>query len=266
MARPGASFEDAEVASLYVHRAAYAPAALARLEELAPRQASLLDLGCGTGKIARALAPGFDRVTGIDASEAMLGIARGEPGGAAHNIAWVAGRAETAPLTGAPYDLVVAAASIHWMDQPQVFARLAAAVARRHVLAVVEGDGAHEPPWQPQWEAFLGYWIAELKRERFEPERAEGPFHARMNRYRAFVDVAGEEAFVSEPVRQQVADFIRAQHSRDTFVPCALGARTAQFDAELEALLLPHATGGWLEYAVRTSVTWGTIAASAAAV
>lgn len=64
--RPGASFEDADVARAYVHRPDYAYAVYGRLLELSPRHGHLLDLGCGTGKVSRRLAGRFRCITAID--------------------------------------------------------------------------------------------------------------------------------------------------------------------------------------------------------
>lgn len=259
--RPGESFEDREVARLYVHRPDYPTPVYDRLIEQSPGRESLLDLGCGTGKVARRLALVFQRVTGLDASGEMLEVARTLPGGQAGNISWVRGLAETAPLDGAPFDLIVAAASIHWMDHAVVFPRLRSAARENHVFAVVDGDGAHEPPWQAAWDEFLARWIHHLKGEHYEPHRPDSPHAAKMNRYRDWIDQAGEVAVISPPVSQAVPDFVACQHSRDTFAPYRLGPRMTEFDGELTELLTPHAVGGRLSYSVRTTLTWGRIRA-----
>jgi len=258
MTRPGESFEDAEVARLYLHRPAYDPRVYDKLLDVTPGTGALLDLGCGTGKIARGLAHAFSRVVGIDASEAMLEVAA-RLDAPESNITWRHGLAETADLSGDPFDLVVAAASIHWMDTAVVFPRLAAAVARAHMFAVVDGDGAHEPPWQAAWDDFLAFWIYELSGERYEPERTDTAHHARITRYRHWVDIAGEARVLSAPVSQSIADFVACQHSRDTFAPTRLGARIRRFDAELAGLLRPYATDGRISYRVGTDITWGSI-------
>lgn len=259
--RPGESFEDREVARLYVHRPDYPKAVYDRLIELAPGRGRLLDLGCGTGKIARHLAGTFEQVTGLDASGEMLEVARTLPGGQADNISWVRGLAETAPLDGNPLDLIVAAASIHWVDHAVVFPRLRAAARENHTFVVVDGDGAHEPSWQAAWDEFLARWIYDLKGERYEPHRPDSPHAAKMNRYRDWIDQAGETAILSPPVSQAVPDFVACQHSRDTFAPYKLGPKMTAFDRELTEFLTPHAVDGRLSYSVKTTLTWGRIRA-----
>ena len=45
------------------------------MQEFAPRHASAMDFGCGVGRLTQALAPHFERVTGVDVSPKMLDLA-----------------------------------------------------------------------------------------------------------------------------------------------------------------------------------------------
>jgi tRNA (cmo5U34)-methyltransferase len=86
----------------------------------------MLDLGTGTGETARrvlAAHPGA-RLVGLDASEAMLAVAREALPGADLRVA----RLED-PLPAGPFDLVVSALAVHHLDGPgkaDLFARVAA--------------------------------------------------------------------------------------------------------------------------------------------
>ena len=62
---------------------------------LAEEAGSVLDLGCGTGELAVALAAGR-RVAGVDPAPAMLDIARAKPG--AQGVDFVEGDARTLRL------------------------------------------------------------------------------------------------------------------------------------------------------------------------
>lgn len=64
---------------------------------------SVLDLGCGTGQVAMALAAGR-RVTGVDPAGAMLDVARGRPAG--ESVEWVEADARHVRL-GKKFDLVL---------------------------------------------------------------------------------------------------------------------------------------------------------------
>ncbi|MEM7377005.1 MAG: class I SAM-dependent methyltransferase [Pseudomonadota bacterium] len=63
----------------------------------------VLDIGCGTGKLACALAARGHAVTGLDPSDAMLTVARRKP--AADRVQWHQGDATTLP-TDTPFDLI----------------------------------------------------------------------------------------------------------------------------------------------------------------
>lgn len=64
---------------------------------------SILDLGCGTGQLAAALADGRS-VTGVDPSSAMLDVGRRLAGG--RTVDWVQADARTVRL-GRRFDLVL---------------------------------------------------------------------------------------------------------------------------------------------------------------
>src|SRR5437879_9032562 len=102
-----AEFEDGDVVAAYVHRPPYPDALHARLLELTPTKGCVLDLGCGPGKLARALAQHVDQVIAVDPSAAMLDLARKLDAGRNPNIAWTHARAENLALA-APIHLAVA--------------------------------------------------------------------------------------------------------------------------------------------------------------
>lgn len=70
---------------------------------MAQDAASVLDLGCGTGRFAAAMAEGR-RVFGTDPAAAMLAIAKSRPGG--DGVTWVQSDAQSLRL-GERFDLVV---------------------------------------------------------------------------------------------------------------------------------------------------------------
>lgn len=71
--------------------------------KLAVNARSVLDLGCGTGQLAVALADGRE-VVGVDPAAAMLEIGLSRPGG--HAVEWIAGDARTLRLKR-KFDLVL---------------------------------------------------------------------------------------------------------------------------------------------------------------
>src|SRR5215217_4625956 len=86
----GAQFQDQSVAVAYPRRPPYPAAifdALAGLLPIASR--AVLDVGCGTGDVARRLAPLVERVDAVDVSAAMIAQGRRQPGGDVPNLRWI---------------------------------------------------------------------------------------------------------------------------------------------------------------------------------
>jgi ubiquinone/menaquinone biosynthesis C-methylase UbiE len=123
----------------YVRHRAPLPASLfERLRQLGvglPGQA-VVDLGTGTGDVARALARRGCRVTGVDVSEVMLDRARGLGGDAGLDVDYRQARAEDTGLPARSADVVVAAQCWHWFDQPAT-AREAARLLRADGCLVI---------------------------------------------------------------------------------------------------------------------------------
>lgn len=81
----------------------------------------LLDVGCGPGVVAIALAPWFAEVVGLDADPEMIAEATRQAGLAGvTRTRWVQRRAEELPAGLGRFRVVTFAASFHWMDRPLV--------------------------------------------------------------------------------------------------------------------------------------------------
>jgi trans-aconitate methyltransferase len=245
----GAEFEDEDVAASYVHRPDYPATLHARLRELAPGGRRLLDLGCGPGKLARALAPHFAEVVAVDPSAAMLRLGRRLA--ADHpNIRWVHARAEDAELA-APVDLVTAGASLHWMDPAELFPRLAEVMVPSAVLALIDGDAPTAAPWVDAYRAVIVGWVERLG------DTWNGAAHReRMARHEPWFDVLGRETFTVQ-VRQPLDTLIACEHSRATWARSKMGALAEAFDADLRAALTPWTEDGAVTFEMESRLTWG---------
>src|SRR5262249_58459353 len=128
-------FQHQSVVDRYHLRPTYPPETFELLNDLIvdePR--AVLDVGCGTGNVARPLAAYVERVDAVDLSLPMLERARTLPGGDSPKIRWLHGRAEEVELEP-PYALVTAGASLHWMGGDVVLPRLARALRQHGLLA-----------------------------------------------------------------------------------------------------------------------------------
>src|SRR5579875_1842811 len=91
-AEVAATFKDRRVATSYYLRPPHHPQMFEWLVERIVGNRSVLDIGCGTGAVARLLAPHVDCVDAVDMSEAMIGEVRRLPGGDRPSLRWIVGR------------------------------------------------------------------------------------------------------------------------------------------------------------------------------
>jgi SAM-dependent methyltransferase len=93
-------------------------------ERLALRSGqSLIDVGCGIGDAALALSPDLapgGHVVGIDASEAMLGVARERSAGSAVDITFRTGDAAALDEPDASFDACRSERMLQWLMEPEV--------------------------------------------------------------------------------------------------------------------------------------------------
>jgi ubiquinone/menaquinone biosynthesis C-methylase UbiE len=83
--------------------------------------ARVLDVGCGTGRLAVALAPHVGQVTGVDLTPAMLDQARAlQARTGLRNLDWRQADVTALPFADAAFDLVTCSAMLHHVVSPAV--------------------------------------------------------------------------------------------------------------------------------------------------
>jgi len=139
---------------------------LVREGDLAGRR--LLDLGCGTGALAEALDERGARVWGVDASDAMLEVARAR---LPARVPVRRGEAERLPFRDGWFERVVARLVVHLVDRPRAFAEAVRVLGPdgRAVLATM--DPAH----------FDTFWLNRLFPRLEEIDRARFPTAAALS-------------------------------------------------------------------------------------
>jgi SAM-dependent methyltransferase len=244
-----AQFADDSVAGAYHHRIPYPPDVFAILAGLlgdGPR--AVLDVGCGTGEIARPLLPLVDRVDAVDPSAAMIARGRALPGGDYRRLRWIVGRAEDAPLDP-PYGLITAGSSIHWLDWDVALPRFRRLLAAHGCLALLSPEARPVP------------WAAELQRiiDRYSTNRDYAPYDIVTElASRGLFQVRGTQATAPISFAQPIAGYVESFHAMNGFSRERMTLEAAaEFDAAVRALLAPFCPDGQVHLEVVATVTWG---------
>jgi len=143
---------------------------------LAPGR-TLLELGAGTGKLTRLLAPSGVRIVAVEPLEAMReALGRNLP-----DVEVLDAVAEDLPLRDGSVEAAVAAQAFHWFDGQRALAQLARVLVPAAPIALV---------WNVRDETVP--WIRELT-SLVEPYRGDTPSHRSLRWKAAFV---GSDAFL----------------------------------------------------------------------
>lgn len=256
-----AMWGDASVARAYRHRPPYPPETFAVLADLVaapPGERRVLDIGCGTGYLARPMLAFADRVDAVDASPHMIEAGRREPGGGDRRLRWICGAAEDVPLAP-PYALITAGASIHWMAWDRLLPRMADALAPGAVMAVV-GDLTGPAPWDTAMKDVVGRYS--LNRD-YEPYAVRPRADTALGvvdelAARGLFRVTGEHTTAPVPYRQAVDDWIESFHARNGLSRDRLTADAARAcDDGLRAAVAPYARDGVVELQMMAAIVWG---------
>ena len=142
-------------------------ALLARLDARLDPGAHVVEVGCGAGRMTRAIAGRVGRVTAVDVSPRMLEIAREQNPGL-ENVEWVAGDGATlAGIPDASADACLSHIVFQHIPDPQVtlgYVREMGRVLRPGGVAMFQISNApavHRPPFEGprrRWSALRGRW------------------------------------------------------------------------------------------------------------
>jgi len=242
------AFQEESVAEAYQQRPPYPDVVFDILASLIVDQPSrVLDVGCGTGFIARRLVGRADHIDAVDISPTMVERGKRLPGGDAPSLEWIIGAAEDAPLNP-PYALITAGDSLHWMEWAVVMPRFAKLLTPCGCLAIL-GVGQTSAPWDDELLAIIqrystvsGYrnydLIAELET-------------------RNIFQTTGRQS--TEPVlfTQSLDDYVESFHGRASFSRERMSASAARaFDAEVRVLVSRYVSDD-VTLQVVADVVWG---------
>jgi ubiquinone/menaquinone biosynthesis C-methylase UbiE len=256
VATPSSLFEGA--ASFYAKfRPDYPTVLWDRLAREAALDSSsvVVDLGCGSGAAAFALAPRVAEVVGVDPDGAMLAEAeRRAASKGLENIRWVHCRAESFNEEPRDLALIVAASSFHWMDRHRV-AELGRRLLRPGGVFAVAGNP--NPIVLIRQRVGVGAAIAEVQDRWFgdQPELAPAALVGVEEVFRSCHFKSTETLRFPTQQCWTVDELLGFLCSTSLPPNQRLGDRYTEFATDIErAVLQIEPSGSWLQEGVATLV------------
>ena len=233
---PGDSFGSA--AKDYAnHRKGFPNRTFDELQNLGVGESNqtVLDIGCGTGTLARGFARRGCKVTGSDIDERMLNEASRLAKDENLNITWIPAPAENTNLPTSSFDAVTAGQCWHWFDQERTITECARLLKTNGKLAICWFD------WIPLSGTVPG--LTEELIEKHNPDWNLGGVRTREDYFELFkttftkheLQIIGEFDFVDETIYSRISWRKRIQASAG--IVSLTAEKALVFDQELDALL-----------------------------
>ena len=233
---------DAAVDHYVAARVVYAPDLIAWLaRETGTEGKRVLDLGCGPGFIANAIAPFAAEVLGLDPSANMIDAARGL---AAPNVRFEIGSSEDLSHVTAPVHLVTIGRAFHWMNRVQTLSNLESRITADGAIALIK-DSPVQVPMNRWWHEFNALARSFAVMDAWNQHRASEDWvpHEEVLARSAFDDLRAISVYARHDWTFE--RLIRHTLSRSATTEALLGARLAEFKAAARALLAPFGPEPW---------------------
>ena len=161
---------------------------------------------------------------------------------------WVDPLNENAPIDP-PYNLVYAAAALHWMDWAVVLPRIQRALSPTGVLAIVS-DGAAPVPWAADAQRII---------DQYSTNRDYRPYNLQQElEQRRLFRETGRHRTEPTPFDQTIYDYVNSYHARNGFSRERMSPSAADaFDDELTAIVSSHTTDTNVRLMIFGDIVWG---------
>jgi len=128
------------------HRAGFPESFFTRLAEAGWMKAAkdVLDIGTGTGTLARGFARRGFTVTGLDASDNQITAAKELDAEAGIHVEYIVSAAEKTPLPDQSFDIITAGQCWHWLDTAVVVTELQRLLRPNGKIIIAYFDWIHE--------------------------------------------------------------------------------------------------------------------------
>jgi trans-aconitate methyltransferase len=247
--RVASAFQEHSVVQAYQYRPVYPTEAFELLAGLLPQDnKTVLDVGCGTGFIARNLVSLVKRMDAVDISSTMIARGKTLPNGDHPSVNWHLGKAEeTFPQV--PYGLITAGQSLHWMNWEVVMPRFAEVLAPEGFLAILHPK-QESVPWDKELTEIIRAYSTTRDFRTFD---LVSELEQRQLFQKAGTKTTSAIAF-AQPLEQYIESFhARASFSRERISK----ENAAAFDLALLELVKPFTLNGKIELSVSAEIVWG---------
>ncbi|MHB8382289.1 MAG: class I SAM-dependent methyltransferase [Candidatus Binataceae bacterium] len=203
----------------------------------------LLDLGCGPGFIAIAMAPYFAEVVGIDPEPAMLAAAQHEAHLAGVALTLAAGSSQTLSRELGEFKMATMGRSSHWMDRDATLAALDTIIEPGGTVALL-GErllDASENGWRAAWD-IVSRKYAEPRASRRHWTNPAWERHETVVRRSPFSRI--DLVALTGRRTSNIEELIGRAYSMSSTSVAVLGDRREAFERELRAALLEFSPTG----------------------
>jgi SAM-dependent methyltransferase len=222
----------------------------------------LLDVACGPGRVALALASSFREVWAIDCEPEMIEVGQHEATKrGVHNITWLVGKAEDLAVPPASWALITIGDAFHRLDQPLVAKHALQWLQPGGCLAILGSYGltSGTEPWQRLVADIMRQWTRRTGAHgdvSAPPQPGSGPDHNEwVLRDTGFAEVASYP-FVA-PHAWSLDTILGNLYSTSFCSKQVLGDNAVAFEAVLKAALLAHDPSGTYREQMRFGYTIG---------